>query len=161
MKIGNRSELYQETVDVLYNAYFAGELKHSSCRTCAVGNICVKASNITGISNHSWRWRFMTGKTGFQMLNTGRFYKSFLYLAMADRLIEATGYRTDELAKIEYAFEIANKGKSDEDWMFNGLVDVLEILKEIHQVEEDVDSLPKFENHYKTLTNKLLCNQYS
>jgi hypothetical protein len=47
--------------------------------------------------------------------------------------IKSTGYSVSELSRIEYAFEAAPKGTCDEDWMFNGLCAVIEVLDEIHE----------------------------
>lgn len=137
----NRIELYKQTEEVLYTAYFDDTLKHGDCTACAVGNICVAASNRTGVDNHAWNVLFMTDSD--RMVQTE--FKVDAYadekgVVNAYRLVNATGYDKRELMAIEWAFESAAKGESAEGYMFNGLVAVLEVLKDIHGItEEDID----------------------
>lgn len=56
------------------------------------------------------------------------------YSGSAKKQIDATGYSWQELARVEYAFESAKKGESADDWMFNGLMAVLDVLADIHGV---------------------------
>lgn len=149
--------LYDKTVDILYQAYFNDTLKHLSCTACAVGNICG--------GNLEWRFLFVT-EFGTQrnvidvhyLTTSVAPFNSQLEVDKARKrafdLIESTGYTPYELAKVEYAFESADKGKSGEDWMFNGLVAVLDVLKEIHEVKDDVEVRTKFKKHHQT---KLQC----
>lgn len=156
----NRPKLYDKTVKVLYDAYFNDTLEHGDCAACVVGNICKEASLITGIPRRAW-WRlFVTtrslGIPSQAIALPGEILASNGYmparsvpaldttytdaqissriLEEALRLVEATGYTVSELAQIEYAFESAPGGDSDEDHMFNGLVNVLEVLNSIHQM---------------------------
>jgi hypothetical protein len=71
----------------------------------------------------------------------------------AKGLVAASGYTEEELAEIEYAFEIADQGNSREDWMFNGLVAVLDELKRIHDVsdQDSQEALKPFHTHYQSL----------
>jgi hypothetical protein len=64
--------------------------------------------------------------------------------------IRSTGYTPHELALIEQSFESASWGEGCEDFMFNGLVAVLDTLAEIHQIS-DTDEInnERFEQHYK------------
>lgn len=150
MKIGNRTELYHETVEVLYDAYFKDELKHGNCKACAVGNICKKASSLTGIMNEEWNVFFCTSRRGDHYEQRRSFHRTGLLFEDAKKLISNTGYRIIELADIEFAFESADKGDSDEDWMFNGLAAVLKVLKQIHEVQDDEVTLTRFESHYNS-----------
>jgi hypothetical protein len=155
MTISNRPELYHETVDVLYQAYFNDELKHGNQCGCAVGNICVKASRSTGINNGAWAALFYTStipKPVQKMaLKRGTHFINEYSLKEAKELIEATGYTIKELARIELAFESAPQGESREDYMFNGLIAVLAVLEQIHGVSNDEVTLPRFQSHYSSL----------
>lgn len=51
-------------------------------------------------------------------------------------LISESGYTKSELANIEYAFEAVRKtSNKTEKWIWNGLIDVLNVLKTIHEVD--------------------------
>lgn len=50
---------------------------------------------------------------------------------------ERTGYSIDELIRIEHAFETCPTGNSEQEFQFNGLVAVLDVLRDIHEVDED------------------------
>lgn len=155
MKISNRPELYKETVDVLYEAYFNGTLRHGDGCGCAIGNIVKQHSDKLGIPNNHWVMKFGTFPGGelyfrddFEIEEIdGKEYLDKIWM-----LITASGYGLHELINIEHAFESAPRGHSDEDWMFNGLVAVLAVLEQIHGVTDDTETLPRFKNHYSTLT---------
>lgn len=150
----NREELYKKTVDVLFQAYFKDELVHQSCGACAVGNICEEASLKTGIQNNMWYPLFYTKVGGTEQVRDA--WKSYLvenreeYREKATKLCEATGYTVDELARIEFAFESAPTGRTNEDWMFSGLEAVLEVLKDIHDVpvETNEEAFERFKTHH-------------
>lgn len=147
-------ELYQRTVDILVKAYFEDTLEHTNCRACAVGNIV--AANM-GIE---------LGRTGNYLSDI--MPKDFIphnpeldsgvwYGAIHDRQVyeprltfsiikqvESTGYKAEELAEIEYAFENAPQGNSEDEWMFNGLMAVIDVLDEIHQnTDKEVTEVSK------------------
>lgn len=140
-------ELYQRTVDILVDAYFNDTLEHGNCYACAVGNMIagncnydiadtgkpwkVWLSNQFQVSNpkrEGWASVFMTD------YNIGKQVKKYYnYNHEAKRQIDSTGYSLDQLAKVEYAFEMADKGASQEDYMFNGLMAVIDVLDIIHE----------------------------
>lgn len=175
----NRPELYTHSVDTLYQAYFNDTLEHGNCEACAVGNILKEASKKTGVPNFRWNNLFVTvvetDEDGIvnhrqQVAGKGEVIASHPFFGIrpiravrkdhvrslenAHKLVAASGYTTEELARIEYAFETAPKGESKEDYMFNGLAAVLGVLKDIHQVEEGVAEEKKasFRKHYETLS---------
>lgn len=137
----NRIELYKQTEEVLYTAYFDDTLKHANCCYCAVGNICAASSKITGVEREAWSSLFITtGLPGMKIQSVFTFSEYEPRDVEAMELIEATGYTKNELKKIEWAFESTDPGSSEEDYMFNGLVAVLEVLKDIHGItKEDID----------------------
>jgi hypothetical protein len=59
------------------------------------------------------------------------------YSGEAKREIDSTGYSVSDLAKIEFAFESAPKGCNQEEWMFNGLMAVVEVLGQIHEADQE------------------------
>jgi hypothetical protein len=145
-------------VNVLFDAYFNDTLEHSKCNACAVGNICREASFATGIVNYSWAALFITSPMagGYQWNYIDRggqtAFSSIKGIDKADAftLISATGYTPCELAEIEFAFECAPQGESKEDYMYNGLVAVLDVLKEIHEVTDEDSHVSKqrFSKHH-------------
>lgn len=161
-----REQLYHKTVKILYDAYMNDTLEHGNCCACAVGNLVYTAceydklqspgfgykrvwGDIPYPSHDGWATVFLTEanvNSPYQKINPEN------YDGLAKEQIDSTGYTWQELAKIEYAFETADKGNNDEDYMFNGLVAVLEVLKEIHQVtDEDLltTNTNRFREHYK------------
>lgn len=167
-----REELYHKTVGILYDAYFNDTLRHSDCGACAVGNIVAANNGIKNpLSDAAWAnafmsvpfFRFYSDGCGWPSVfctitdieTTQKIHpENYTRCDEARKQIDSTGYIWQELAKIEYAFETADKGNNDEDYMFNGLVAVLEVLKEIHQVEDEdllTQNKSRFEKHYETL----------
>jgi hypothetical protein len=145
-------DLYKKTVDILVDAYFKNTLEHSICTACAVGNI-IAANKGYELENTGevdldgrtmttfdwitpfgrvesmapqWKYVFMTDGIAQRIDPLG-------YNGEAKAEIDSTGYSWANLAKIEYAFETAPKGKTKEDWMFNGLMAVIDVLDKIHE----------------------------
>ena len=128
--------LYRRTVDILVAAYFNDTLVHLDCTACAVGNIVaankglvlerlengmVKLKNAVYEENTKW----------FTAIFNGEFYQDCTEDVMEQ--IRITGYNGFELASIEYAFEHASSGGSNDVWMFNGLMAVIDALDIIHE----------------------------
>jgi hypothetical protein len=116
---------FEHTVNVLLKAYLNGTLEHGSCTACAVGNLI---SHCTGQSPIAWTFVFST-IFGNQHVNL------YNYDGLAKIEIESTGYTWKELAKIEFAFETAEFGASNDDYIFNGLMAVVDVLAEIHKID--------------------------
>lgn len=137
-------ELFEKTVGILVRAYQNDALRHGSCMACAVGNIVGANCGIQNLFNNfewqekaiisparsGWPDVFMTTTDGIQDKYSGN------YKGAAKFQIDSTGYTWRELAKIEYAFETAHKGSSDDEWMFNGLIAVYDVLCEIHEADK-------------------------
>lgn len=131
-------QLYNKTIGILIKAYQEDTLRHGDCKACAVGNIC---------ESGSWSDVFVTTSTNKDISSTStghrikgdmiqRIRPSFYNIdTYVKQVIDTTGYTWQELADIEFAFETADKGQSDDDWMFNGLMDVVDVLNRIHEVE--------------------------
>lgn len=154
-----REKLYNKTVDILVQAYFNDTLKHNDCAMCAVGNIIAGNGirreldwtkyNSKEVNNRQWQFVFIGGKH----------YPSE-YKGNAKIAIDATGYTWQELSKIELAFERCEIGGSEENWMFNGLMSVIEVLDEIHQNTDDTittQSKNKFNKQLNTTFEAWRC----
>lgn len=162
--------LYRKTVDILYDAYFNDTLQHNNCFACAVGNLV--ATNMGFKFIKAPRGHFYKGfipnaivwdiELDAMVEDTATYYCNYDILyskAMPKRIInqiESTGYTIYQLSDIECAFESANRyTKSNDKDMFKGLVAVLEVLKEIHEVENNDTEVNKFKNHYQCKTQTL------
>lgn len=153
------AELYHKTVDILYQAYFNDTLRHYNCYACAVGNLIAancgygfkNARTVDPIHSLFWDSREESVYAGdvpaiendqdmwFNAIGGGEVTYNVLTEKMMVE-IKATGYAPKVLALIEEAFEFCEIGETPEEHMFNGLVAVLEVLKEIHEVT-DLDLL--------------------
>ena len=132
-------ELYLKTTDVLLDAFNKKDLEHANCTYCAVGNICIEASKNTGIERDKWSWLFVSLPLNSQVLYPyGE--SNVVEIAEAKILIKETGYTVNELARIEKAFESAHARDDKENTQIHGLKAVLDVLTEIHQVDEQVHS---------------------
>lgn len=146
-------ELYHKTVDILVQAYFNDTLAHSDCSACAVGNIVAANTGIVFEKckySGSFYWKDNEGPFWGNLFHTDSDTKEQIfdgaYLIDEKVLceIKSTGYNVYDLMKIEYAFETALKGKSSDEWMFNGLMAVIEVLDQIHENEnKEVTNISK------------------
>lgn len=125
---------FEQTVQKLVTAYLNDELEHASFSKCVVGNLC--GSDI-------WKYLFYTStehrQTHLAIDNTDLracgVETEFQLINKAINVCEETGYTVIELRLMEYRFETAPKGKSNDDYMFNGLMAVVDVLAEIHGVD--------------------------
>lgn len=151
----NREELYYKTVNTLLDAYNDDKLRHCNCYQCAVGNICRETAQKMKIDTASWKYLFMTSDGKQYGIN--ELYDSPKKIENARKLIKETGYTVEELAKVEFAFEtsIYNSAEGYKYWMgdntdneneiyqitkkgqYMGLCAVLDVLKEIHEVDKE------------------------
>lgn len=167
----NRPELYNKTVDILYQAYFNDTLEHANCYACAVGNIIAANKGLRLVKDfepsHLGQVLYWEGWTPYRIkciAQTASTFPSWFqiirpwfdeHVNSVNEEIAATGYSILEIREIERAFEHCTFGESPEDYMFNGLCAVLEVLREIHEVTDD-DLLQannkRFADHYKLKT---------
>lgn len=128
---------------MLVKAYQNDTLIHGSCRACAVGNLVAAGCGINNIfDDNEWRKKFLSEDFEgwhFVFITSGREQHIYPenYKGAAKFQIDSTGYTWQELSKIEYAFETAPKGDTDDDWKLNGLLAVYEVLCEIHGVADE------------------------
>lgn len=165
----NRPDLYQQSIDTLAQAYFADELKHNHCDHCAVGNLLKRIAVRMNIPLAAWSNKFITvgcwGRrkqliappgmviakhTGSYYLPIGRSENLRKKESAARLLILHSGYSLQELAKIEYVFETAGTGKCEEDYMFNGLMAVVDALDSIHE-NNDTEVTTTQKKRFRTL----------
>ncbi len=157
-----RPELYSKTVDILVAAYFNDQLEHNLCQRCAVGNLCSAAgfeiNELPGFKHHEnavWGLVFHTTEKSsgvfYQKVEMDAYYNN--EKGCAD-VIKGTGYTLEQLMKIEWAFETAQKGNNKDEWMFNGLMAVVECLDKIHQnndTQVTTNSKNKFTKNLQTV----------
>lgn len=159
-----REELYHRTVGILVDAYFNDTLRHGNCYACAVGNIIAANSKLSFKDDrmNMFGERCRLHWDGFppygspdnvdlwyEAIQGGKVRRDKLTGPKWDQ-IRVTGYSPQELAAIEYAFECANRGDSGEDWMFNGLMAVIEVLDQIH---ENTDTIVQQQSKARFLKN--------
>jgi len=132
---------FEKTIDVLVRAYMNDTLRHGSCYACAVGNIILDATGayyidfgIWSKGDPMWQCVFVTNEDGQQIWEDN-------YSGEAKKQIDSTGYTWQELARVEYAFENVYGNKDEK--MYNGLMAVVDVLAEIHQVDLTVGEQAK------------------
>lgn len=129
-------ELFDETVNILVNAYQKGTLEYTSCEACAVGNIVAARNNIAlkhGVSS-IWSKSFHSFGEGIDGI------RAIQEIPLESlQQIKSTGYTIEEIALIEKAFcygsvDKAFKCKDDEN--FSGLMFVVDQLMVIHEAND-------------------------
>lgn len=155
----NRPDLFEHSVAVLVKAFFDGTLAKGLCAACAVGNLVAAGQGGTitrtlpfvrhndrdvtfccDTKNQYWGSLFTTADGEQQ------FCSDYLRNSEVRANIRATGYATRDLMRIEYAFEThtdicatAYHRHSEEeilDDQYRGLMAVLDVLFDIHEVED-------------------------
>lgn len=144
-------ELFDNTVKILVNAYLNNSLVHNNCHACAVGNLVAANMSLKYSKNLKWIGEQVAWSTVFVTLRfqIAQMRRPWAYTGKAKQQIDATGYTWQELAQVEYAFERAPTGNSREERMFNGLMAVIDVLCEIHKINEEVKVATK-ELFFKT-----------
>ncbi len=138
---------FNHTVNVLVKAYLNDTLAHGYCTACAVGNMVADAMGYEfGYNDYTDSLTWLNdGKTLPNPISAGWgkvFFTNcgsqhFLlreYEGEAKRQIDSTGYSPEELAKIERAFEYDTDDDTRDERMFNGLMAVVDVLAEIHNI---------------------------
>jgi hypothetical protein len=138
-------EHFDKTVKILVNAYLNNTLVHRNCHACAVGNIVAANLGIQYDQNYKWIGRQVAWKEVFVTIRyqIAQIKRAWAYTDEAKVQIDATGYSWQDLAKIEYAFERAPMGRTHEDHVFNGLMAVIEVLCQIHELDETTKTAAK------------------
>lgn len=155
---------FNKTVDILVKAYLNDTLKHGNCFACAVGNIvanglgkrvvnvldkgfedtvwegCTRDTNYPGYVRDEitgWGAAFYTKQSSRRQVIT----KENLTHPIVQNQIDASGYTWQELAAIEKAFE--SVAEFDNNKMFDGLMNVVDVLASIHNVDLTVKEQAK------------------
>lgn len=153
----NEVEKFNHSVSVLVTAFFNDTLMHGNCYACAVGNMVANGlgcrvvkrpdsfKNLVWDNNqpypgsswndsiqNGWGALFTTDRHDDKR-KTQKIDKRFLGDRNVMRQIASTGYTWQELARIEFAFESVDKRRKDK--MFNGLMAVVDVLAEIHNID--------------------------
>ena len=131
-------ELFDRTLKILVSAYLDNSLVQGNCHACAVGNLVAASLNINYDQDLKWIDRPVAWSQVFVTLSykIAQVKRPWAYTGEAKEQINATGYSWQELARLEYAFERAPRGKTKEEHMFNGLMAVVEVLSQIHGLDE-------------------------
>jgi hypothetical protein len=121
---------FHHSVNVAVQAYINGTLEHMDCQKCYVGNL-IRASGYNLKMNddaHETYWlRHLQNK--FRKV-------SVTYdLTIAMEQIVCTGYTDEELNRLEYAFEFSEFDLDSDQYMFNGMMAVVEELAKIHNID--------------------------
>lgn len=143
-------KLYTRTVDILVQAYLNDTLRHGNCYACAVGNIIAANKGYTYVpatdqKSQKITWN-VTGGTYYNEAKYGSWFDIIHGCGSGEKgvsEISSTGYSINEIRKIERAFERAEEGESSDEYMFNGLMAVLNVLEEIHEVDATVTTAQK------------------
>lgn len=150
--------IFEKTVDILVKAYLNNTLQHGNCYACAVGNIiasglgCEVVKNRIGSDKISWsndmpypgldKDRITGWGAAFvtEFNSSGKLKQTInetaLQAHVVSQQIVASGYTWQELAKIEFAFEsVRGEDFTKDQLMFNGLMEVVDVLAEIHGID--------------------------
>jgi hypothetical protein len=140
----NRPELYQKTTDILVAAFFNDTLQHGNQCGCAVGNLVAANMNIPLKINGEGNVRPVWMQDGnddpvynTNPLNNGIWFTEICSYepdpeSIGVAQINSTGYSISEVREIERAFESCEYSGDENEWMFNGLMSVIDALDLIH-----------------------------
>lgn len=130
--------LLNKTISILVKAFQDDTLIHGNCSACAVGNLVLANGNFTTKISEETPNKPWAGKWRFLFMTDFVSKKQQIYIEnemdnVVQKVISSTGYIWQDLAKIEYAFETAHRGKSADEYIFNGLMAVVDTLMLIHE----------------------------
>ncbi len=141
--------LYDKTISILVKAYLNDTLQPNNCWACAVGNLVAANANksyyktlsIWNKDGFSYKWvdSDVSEVVWYKAVYTVKGSQCIVednYTGEIKRQIESTGYNLQEVAKIEFAFESGSGGRYEN--MINGLMAVVEVLGQIHEVSKEL-----------------------
>lgn len=155
--MSSRIELYQRTIGILKIAFIKNTLVNNNACACAGGHLVAAALgyDIRMVEEY----KYDTNQIGYywfengiqlpypsrneQQVPVGWFglysisgasFNDF-YKGEVKKQVEATGYTYLELLRIEEAFE-SHIGNNPEELIFYGLLNVLDVLGEIHELSD-------------------------
>jgi hypothetical protein len=122
----NNLDKFQNTVAILVKAYLEGTLQKGNCAMCAVGNLVAAALDLDMNMGNGPCW---LTKQGDYILPTW-------FSVDNETQRKAIGYTRHQVSRIEDAFEGWYEFEKDEDESeFGGLMRVVEVLADIHQID--------------------------
>jgi len=129
----NRQALFERSIDVLAQAFFDGTLKHGDPCACAIGNLIAAEIGANTDADYASEWPdHSSGTSWYDVLVTFKAKKDMGIAPEDEEIAQPLGYSNAEILKIEEAFE---------DTLFNdqfqGLMNVLDVLFEIHEIEDE------------------------
>lgn len=126
---------FDNSVRVLVKAYLDDTLEQGNCHACAIGNLVADANG----------FKFVRIAFGLFWENSEIAHWFPVHEQMYSKKqeqIDSTGYTLDQVARIEQAFECSTPA-DDGDWMFAGLMAVVDVLADIHNVDISVKEQAK------------------
>lgn len=138
---------FEKSVDVLVRAYMNDTLERRNCYACAVGNLVAAANGYRYMEctdngdNHffSHKLALVENNGSYNRGSVGGNWFAVISSEGENELskieIDSIGYTNKEIKDIEEAFERAS---SEDDAMFNGLLAVVDVLAEIHNIDLSV-----------------------
>lgn len=129
---------FENSVNVLVKAYLNGTLLHCDCQACAVGNLVAdsRGYNILDTEHGYATWKNSKNKYVLSI-----WQDAVWGLGDHNSDTKRTGYSVRQLSEIENAFEHCERptGRpvydNDDEWMFNGLMAVVDVLADIHGID--------------------------
>jgi len=163
------TQRFEKAYNALYNAFMNDTLAKGTCIACAVGNIVADAMagkvhcNSDGVWNCSvennwWSRMFYTTQDGQHV----RYSKN-----LRNDIYELTGYKWNELAKVEKTFENNTKisylhynqhtKKEIMEDQFNGLMAVMDVLIKLDEIKEGKKYKDTFKSKLEFCKTNLVC----
>jgi len=131
--------LFEKSVNILINAFVNDNLINGSCTSCAIGNL-LQGYNQIDENKVEDNWFSIVHNL---LINDIKRY------SLAKRQLAKLPYNFDEIEKIEKAFE-SNKIKGDYSSIaYQGLLNVIGVLEEIHEIKVQNNLLKTLETHAK------------
>lgn len=121
--------LWNKTVDILVKAYLGDTLRHSLCQACAVGNIIAANNEMQKCGKWPCGDYAWSAVTSGMISEDGGYERGLMH-------IKNTGYSVQNIVDIEYAFEHTTFSLSKDQFMFNGLMSVIDTLMQIHEAND-------------------------
>ena len=126
---------FEKTMDILVKAYLNDTLEHGNCHACAVGNLIAAQNGLSYKRDYSdfQRWDGYIEPHWYQLVTPVKC--DYGDIEIGTNQINQIGYSIQDTIRIENAFENSERGQNNDDWMFNGLMAVLDVLAEIHGID--------------------------
>lgn len=157
---------FEKAYNALLNAFMNDTLAKGTCTACAVGNIVADAINAKVYikddggfgcddDNSWWSLLFCTSNDGqiINKISDDRNVRNY-----RKKILKLTGYRWDELAKVEKAFENntcisfdAYYRRTEKEIMedqFSGLMAVMDVLIDLDEIKDGEKYKESFKNKF-------------